>query len=69
MDPAPRELRIRLPDLPPDRYATIVHAVASVLDVAGVVTESSIFPDPHATDEDLNRRFDRFCLAYPWSDR
>jgi len=60
---------VRLPvDVPPARYAAIVHAVAGVLDAAGVVAGSSISVDPAARDEDLNEGYDRFSVHYPWSD-
>ncbi len=60
---------MRLPfDVPPARYAAIVHAVAAVLDAAGLITRSSIFVDHEARDEDLNRAFDRFSADYPWGD-
>ncbi|MEC3974288.1 hypothetical protein [Amycolatopsis sp. H20-H5] len=65
-----REFRVRLPsDVAPNQYAAIVHAVAGVLDAAGVVAGSSISVDHYATDEDLNHGFDRFSAEYPWSDR
>ncbi len=63
----PRELRIELPpDLPNDRYATITHAVFSVLDVAGIAEESMVRVDELATDSDLNDDFDRHSEQYPW---
>ena len=62
-----RELRIELPsDLPNDRYATITHAVFSVLDVAGIADTSSVLVDAIATDPDLNEAFDRHSDQYPW---
>ncbi|WP_410675407.1 hypothetical protein [Amycolatopsis sp. cmx-4-68] len=65
-----REFRVRLPfDLPTASYAAIVHAVAGVLDAAGVVARSSIFVDELARDDDLNEAFDQFSALYPWSDR
>jgi len=63
-----REFRVRLPvDVPPARYAGIVHAVAGVLDAAGVVAGSSIVVDHAACDEELNAGYDR--STGPWSDR
>lgn len=60
---------MRLPvNVPPGRYAAIVHAVAGVLDAAGMVAGSSIFVDEAARDEDLNAAFDDFSALYPWSD-
>lgn len=65
-----REIRVRLPfDVLPARYAAIVHAVAGVLDAAGIVATSSILVDHAACDKELNAAFDRFSAAYPWSDR
>ncbi|MGW5740819.1 hypothetical protein [Amycolatopsis sp. NPDC003861] len=65
-----REFRVRLPlDVPPARYAAIVHAVAGVLDAASVVAASSIVVDHVACDTELNAAFDQFSAAYPWSDR
>ncbi|WIX85677.1 hypothetical protein [Amycolatopsis sp. DG1A-15b] len=64
-----RDFRVRLPrDVPPARYAAIVHAVAGVLDAAGLVAGSSILVDRIARDEDLNDAYDRFSAVYPWSD-
>ncbi|EFL12456.1 MULTISPECIES: hypothetical protein [Actinomycetes] len=64
-----REIRLRLPPgVPPARYAAIVHAVAGVLDAAGLVTGSSILVDGATRDEDMNEAFDRFSASYPWSD-
>jgi hypothetical protein len=64
-----REFRVRLPaDLPAIQYAAIVHAVAGVLDAAGLVSRSSIAVDP-GTDHELNHGFDRFSADYPWSGR
>ncbi len=64
-----REFRVRLPvDVPPGRYAAIVHAVAGVLDAAGMVAGSSIVVDEKARDADLNDAFDQFSALYPWSD-
>ncbi len=60
---------MRLPcDAPPARYAAIVHAVAGVLDAAGMVVRSSIDVDEVARDEELNATFDDFSALYPWSD-
>ncbi|OXM59650.1 hypothetical protein CF165_46495 [Amycolatopsis vastitatis] len=60
---------MRLPfDVPPARYAAIVHAVAGVLDAADLIARSSIVVDDVARDEDLNREFDRFSAEYPWGD-
>lgn len=65
-----REFRVQLPsDVPPTQYAVIVHAVAGVLDAAGLVARSSIFVDDVAHDDDLNEAFDQFSALYPWSDR
>ncbi|MCR6488372.1 hypothetical protein M8542_36635 [Amycolatopsis sp. OK19-0408] len=65
-----REIRVLLPiDVPQGRYAAIVHAVAGVLDAAGVVAASSIVVDHVACDAELNAAFDQFSAAYPWSDR
>ncbi|WP_410677301.1 hypothetical protein [Amycolatopsis sp. cmx-4-68] len=55
-------------DVPPTRYAAIVHAVAGVLDAAGVVAGSSISVDHAARDEGLNDGYDRFSAHYPWGD-
>ncbi|WP_143268855.1 hypothetical protein [Amycolatopsis vastitatis] len=64
-----REFQVRLPfDVPPARYAAIVHAVAGVLDAADLIARSSIVVDDVARDEDLNREFDRFSAEYPWGD-
>ncbi|MDX3187773.1 hypothetical protein PV458_05125 [Streptomyces sp. MN03-5084-2B] len=74
-----REFRVQLPvDVPPAQYAAIVHAVAGVLDAAGVVAGvldaagvvagSSISVDHTARDEDLNDGYDHFSVHYPWSD-
>ncbi|WP_410673184.1 hypothetical protein [Amycolatopsis sp. cmx-4-68] len=64
-----REFRVQLPcDVPPARYAAIVHAVAGVLDAAGLIARSSIVVDHEARDEDLNREYDRFSAEYPWGD-
>ncbi|MET9260527.1 hypothetical protein [Amycolatopsis sp. NPDC004079] len=64
-----REIRLRLPlDVPPTRYAAIVHAVAAVLGAAGMLAGSSILVDAAARDEELNEAFARFSAAYPWSD-
>jgi hypothetical protein len=63
----PRELRVTLPaDLPNEQYATITHAVFSVLDAAGVADTSSVLVDATATDHDLNEAFDRHSEQYPW---
>lgn len=63
----PRELRVTLPaDLPNEQYATITHAVFSVLDVAGIADTSSVHVDAVATDSDLNDAFDRHSAWYPW---
>ncbi|MEV8442080.1 hypothetical protein AB0425_32275 [Actinosynnema sp. NPDC051121] len=63
----PRELRIELPsDLPNDRYATITHAVFSVLDVAGIADQSLVRVDALVTDGELNDDFDRHSEHYPW---
>lgn len=62
-----RELRIKMPaNLPNDRYATITHAVFSVLDAAGVADQSSVLVDDSATDTELNAAFDRHSEQYPW---
>ena len=64
-----RELQIRLPgDLPNDRYASITHAVFSVLDAAGVAEDSAILVDERVTDAELNESFDRHNARYPWGD-
>ncbi|WP_410595529.1 hypothetical protein [Amycolatopsis sp. lyj-23] len=64
-----REFRVLLPgDVPPGRYAAIVHAVAGVLDAAGMVAMSPIVVDEAARDADLNAAFDDFTAQYPWSD-
>ncbi|SFW86842.1 hypothetical protein SAMN04489730_6517 [Amycolatopsis australiensis] len=55
-------------DVPPARYAVLVHAVAGVLDAADLIARSSIVVDHQARDEDLNREFDRFSAEYPWGD-
>lgn len=63
----PHELRIELPpDLLNDKYATITHAVFSVLDVAGIAEESMVRVDGLATDSDLNDDFGRHSEQYPW---
>jgi len=63
------EFRVQLPaDVSAIQYAAIVHAVAGVLDAAGLVSRSSIAVDP-VTDHELNHGFDRFSADYPWSDR
>ncbi|WP_290050343.1 hypothetical protein [Amycolatopsis solani] len=45
-----------------------MHAVAGVLDAAGLIASSSIVVDHEARDEDLNHEFDRFSAEYPWSE-
>ncbi len=64
-----REFRVRLaPDVPLARFATIVHAVAGVLDAAGLAATSSIVVDDSVHDQELNEAFDQFSALYPWSN-
>ncbi|MEV8440454.1 hypothetical protein AB0425_23995 [Actinosynnema sp. NPDC051121] len=63
----PRELRVELPpDLSNDKYATITHAVFSVLEVAEIAEGSMVRVDRAATDSDLSDNFDRHSEQYPW---
>ncbi|MBB5808838.1 hypothetical protein F4560_008606 [Saccharothrix ecbatanensis] len=62
-----RELRFKLPaDLPNHIYATVAHAMFSVLDVAGIADVCSVLIDDGASDADLNEAFDRHSEFYPW---
>jgi hypothetical protein len=65
-----REFRVRLPlDVSSARYAAIVHAVAGILDAAGIVAKFSIVVDHAAGDAGVNAAFDHVSAAYPRSDR
>ena len=46
------------PDVIPEQYAAIIHAVADVLNAAGLISQSIIWIDHTATDVDLNHESD-----------
>lgn len=63
-----RRLEVRLPaDLSNARYAAVVQAVWSVLNVAGLGETSSLRPDDRVTDVELNAAFDGDTASYPWA--
>jgi hypothetical protein len=62
-----RQIAVKLPpDLSPERYAAITHAVYSVVDAAGLAAEASVVVDELATDAELNQAFDTHSAHYPW---
>ena len=63
-----RRLEVRLPaGLSNARYAAVVQAVWSVLNVAGLGEMSSLRPDDRVTDTELNDAFDEDTASYPWA--
>jgi hypothetical protein len=63
-----RCIEVRLPaDLTNVEYAAVLHAMWSVLNVAGIGDVSSLWPDGRVTDAELNDAFDEDILSYPWS--
>jgi hypothetical protein len=56
-----REFRVQMPpDVAPEQYAAVVHAVVSLLNSVGLVSQSTIWIDHVATDIDLRQASDRF---------
>lgn len=49
------------------QYAALLHAIFSVVNVAGLAEVSSVVSDEAVTDAVLNAEYDRLSIHYPWS--
>lgn len=63
-----RHVTIVLPDdLPNTRYADLIRGLQGVLHAAGLGPRSTIHPDLHISDTELNASHDKACLDDPWA--
>jgi hypothetical protein len=63
-----RHITVALPgDLPNPAYAALIHGIQGLLHAAGLGPRSTIWPDPHITDAELNDSHDKACEYDPWA--
>lgn len=63
-----RQVTIALPDdLPNTAYAALIHGLQGVLHATGLSPSSTIHPDPHISDTELNDSRDQANEYDPWA--
>jgi hypothetical protein len=63
-----RHITITFPDnLPNPTYAAVIRGFQGVLHAAGLSPRSTIHPDPHITDSELNCYYGLAAQFDPWA--
>jgi hypothetical protein len=63
-----RQVTIVLPDdLPNSTYANLVRGLQGLLHATKLGPRTTIHPDPHITDEELNAAFNHAAEYDPWA--